>query len=57
LTNDEQGEWDRVLLARFDFTAEAHKRRCLIDGSWIQDACDDLVTEMMRKYNKEKLLF
>jgi proline dehydrogenase len=28
----------------------------LIDGeeSWMQDAADDLVTEMMRKYNKEK---
>jgi proline dehydrogenase len=28
----------------------------LIDGeeSWMQDAADDLVTEMMRKYNKRK---
>jgi proline dehydrogenase len=30
----------------------------LIDGeeSWMQDAADDLVTEMMRKYNKEKAI-
>jgi proline dehydrogenase len=28
----------------------------LIDGEWIQDAADDLVTEMMRKYNKEKAI-
>jgi proline dehydrogenase len=30
----------------------------LIDGeeSWMQDAADELVTEMMRKYNKEKAI-
>jgi proline dehydrogenase len=29
----------------------------LIDEeSWMQDAADDLVTEMMRKYNKEKAI-
>jgi proline dehydrogenase len=30
----------------------------LIDGeeSWMQDAADDLVTDMMRKYNKEKAI-
>jgi proline dehydrogenase len=41
--------------------SEAHKKdvALLIDGeeSWMQDAADDLVTDMMRKYNKEKLLF
>jgi proline dehydrogenase len=60
LTNDEQGEWDRVV-ARFDLIcSEAHKKdvALLIDGeeSWMQDAADDLVTEMMRKYNKEKTI-
>jgi proline dehydrogenase len=26
------------------------------EESWMQDAADDLVTEMMRKYNKEKAI-
>ena len=60
LTSDEQVEWNRVV-ARFDLVcSEAHKKNValLIDGeeSWMQDAADDLVTEMMRKYNKEKTI-
>jgi len=60
LTSKEQEEWDRVV-ARFDLVcSEAHKKNValLIDGeeSWMQDAADDLVTEMMRKYNKEKAI-
>ena len=60
LTPDEQAEWDRVV-ARFDLVcSEAHKKNValLIDAeeSWMQDAADDLVTEMMRKYNKEKAI-
>ncbi|WP_163406985.1 proline dehydrogenase family protein [Flavobacterium ajazii] len=60
LTSAEQSEWDRVV-ARFDqVCSEAHKKdvALLIDGeeSWMQDAADDLVTEMMRKYNKEKAI-
>ena len=60
LTSDEQAEWDRVV-ARFDqVCSEAHKKNValLIDAeeSWMQDAADDLVTEMMRKYNKEKVI-
>ena len=60
LTADEQVEWNRVV-ARFDLVcSEAHKKNValLIDGeeSWMQDAADDLVTEMMRKYNKEKAI-
>ena len=56
----EQEEWNRVV-ARFDqVCSEAHKKdvALLIDGeeSWMQDAADDLVTEMMRKYNKEKAI-
>jgi proline dehydrogenase len=51
-------EWDKVV-ARFDLVcSEAHKNNVslLIDGeeSWMQDAADELVTDMMRKYNKEK---
>ncbi|MGG7034495.1 MAG: proline dehydrogenase family protein [Flavobacterium sp.] len=58
LTADEQAEWDRIKV-RFDkVCSEAHKKdvALLIDAedSWMQDAADDLVTEMMRKYNKEK---
>lgn len=60
LTSEEQAEWDRVV-ARFDqVCSEAHKKNValLIDAeeSWMQDAADDLVTEMMRKYNKEKVI-
>jgi proline dehydrogenase len=60
LTSDEQAEWDRVVV-RFDLVcSEAHKKdvALLIDAeeSWMQDAADDLVTEMMRKYNKEKAI-
>jgi proline dehydrogenase len=60
LIPDEQAEWDRVV-ARFDqVCSEAHKKNValLIDAeeSWMQDAADDLVTEMMRKYNKEKVI-
>ena len=60
LTSEEQAEWDRVV-ARFDLVcSEAHKKNValLIDAeeSWMQDAADDLVTEMMQKYNKEKTI-
>ncbi|MEZ7497909.1 proline dehydrogenase family protein [Flavobacterium sp. Arc3] len=58
LTSKEQEEWDKVV-ARFDLVcSEAHKNNValLIDGeeSWMQDAADELVIDMMRKYNKEK---
>ncbi|SHH53923.1 proline dehydrogenase family protein [Flavobacterium defluvii] len=60
LTPSEQEEWNRVV-ARFDqVCSEAYKKdvALLIDGeeSWMQDAADDLVTDMMRKYNKEKAI-
>jgi proline dehydrogenase len=60
LSPAEQTEWNRVV-ERFDIVCkEAHKNdvALLIDGeeSWMQDAADDLVTEMMRKYNKEKAI-
>ncbi|MFD2943018.1 proline dehydrogenase family protein [Flavobacterium notoginsengisoli] len=60
LSAAEQAEWDRVV-ARFDkICSEAHKKdvALLIDGeeSWMQDAADNLVTDMMRKYNKEKAI-
>ncbi len=60
LSQQEQVEWSRVV-ARFDLVCkEAHEKNVslLIDGeeSWMQDAADDLVTQMMRKYNKEKAI-
>lgn len=60
LTADEQKEWDRVV-ERFDIVCKAaHDKNValLIDAeeSWMQDAADDLVADMMRKYNKEKAI-
>lgn len=60
LTIAEQAEWNRVV-ARFDLICKtAHDKdvALLIDAeeSWMQDPADDLVTEMMRKYNKEKAI-
>ncbi|HNP32296.1 MAG TPA: proline dehydrogenase family protein, partial [Flavobacterium sp.] len=60
LTLEEQKEWNRVI-NRFDTVCKAAYEKdvaLLIDGeeSWMQDAADDLVTEMMRKYNKEKTI-
>ncbi|RAV28228.1 proline dehydrogenase family protein [Sinomicrobium soli] len=58
LTIREQDEWDRVV-NRFDSACrKAHQLdvALLIDAeeSWMQDAADDLVTDMMRKYNRKK---
>ena len=60
LTPEEQMEWDRVV-DRFDLVCnEAHQKKValLIDAeeSWMQDAADELVTNMMRKYNKEQAI-
>ena len=60
LTVQEQKEWDKVV-ARFDMVCKAAFEKdvaLLIDGeeSWMQDAADDIVTDMMRKYNKEKAI-
>jgi len=60
LNETEQAEWNRVI-ERFDTVCKAaHQKNValLIDGeeSWMQDAADALVTDMMRKYNKEKAI-
>ena len=60
LSDAEQAEWDRVK-ERFEIickTAHSKNVALLIDGeeSWMQDAADELVEEMMRKYNKEKAI-
>ena len=60
LTLEEQNEWNRVV-SRFDLICKmAHDKdvALLIDAeeSWMQDAADELVTDMMRKYNKKKAI-
>ncbi|WP_296317528.1 proline dehydrogenase family protein [Winogradskyella sp. UBA3174] len=59
-TKEEQNEWNRVV-ARFDAVcklAEEKEVEVLIDGeeSWMQDAADDLVEDMMSLYNKKKTI-
>lgn len=58
LTTAEIEEWNKVQ-ARFDKVCKASYNNdvaLLIDSeeSWMQDAVDELVTEMMQKYNKVK---
>jgi proline dehydrogenase len=60
LTDLEKAEWNRVE-ARFDKVCKAAYEKnvsLLIDGeeSWMQDAADALVLEMMQKYNKQKAI-
>ncbi|WP_109300738.1 proline dehydrogenase family protein [Aquimarina sp. AU474] len=60
LTPEEEKEWRRIE-ERFDLVCKkAHECdvALLIDGeeSWMQDAADDLVSKMMRKYNKDKAI-
>jgi len=60
LTAEETKEWDRVV-ARYDKVCALAKEKdvkLLIDAeeSWMQDAADDLVADMMRKYNTEKAI-
>ncbi len=60
LSAEEQAEWNKVK-ERFETickTAHAKDVALLIDAeeSWMQDAADDLVEDMMRKYNKEKVI-
>lgn len=60
LSDSENEEWNRVV-ARFDAVCKLAKEKdveVLIDAeeSWMQDAADDLVEDMMRKYNKGKTI-
>ncbi|WP_100611553.1 proline dehydrogenase family protein [Confluentibacter lentus] len=57
-TKKEQEEWDNII-ARYDAICKKGQQNdiaVLIDAeeSWMQDAADDLVTNMMQKYNTEK---
>lgn len=60
LSEDEKLEWNRVV-GRFDAVCKAAHQKdvcLLVDGeeTWMQDAADDLVELMMRKYNTNKAL-
>ncbi|WP_410879252.1 proline dehydrogenase family protein [Myroides sp. DW712] len=59
-TAEEEKEWERIVY-RFNMAckfAYDHDVLLLIDAehSWMQDAADAIVLDMMRKYNKEKAL-
>lgn len=60
LTDIEQAEWQRVLARYEKVCKKAHdlEVQLLIDSeeSWTQDAVDHLVEDMMRKYNKERVI-
>ncbi|MEM9679882.1 MAG: proline dehydrogenase family protein [Bacteroidota bacterium] len=58
LTEEEQAEWNRIV-NRYHKVCQLAKEKdveLLIDAeeSWMQDAADDLVEDMMRQYNTEK---
>ncbi|CAM1356859.1 MULTISPECIES: proline dehydrogenase family protein [Tenacibaculum] len=60
LTTNEKSEWDRVV-NRFHTVCKAAVKKdvpLLIDAeeSWMQDAADDLIEELMEIYNKEKAI-
>ncbi|CAM1365387.1 L-proline dehydrogenase [Tenacibaculum sediminilitoris] len=60
LTPEEKVEWDRVV-ERFHTVCKAAKEKdvpLLIDAeeSWMQDAADDLIEELMEIYNQEKVI-
>lgn len=60
LTSEEKVEWDRVV-ERFHTVCKAAKEKdvpLLIDAeeSWMQDAADNLIEELMEIYNKEKAI-
>jgi len=60
LTVEEEAKWERIKRRFETICKKAHETdvEVLIDGeeSWMQDAADDLVAEMMRQYNTSKVL-
>jgi len=60
LTKDEQDEWNRIV-GRFDAVCKLAKEKdveVLIDGeeSWMQNAADALIEDMMQRYNTDKTI-
>lgn len=60
LSNEEKAEWDRVVKRYDEVCKYAHENNVIMmvdaEESWAQTAVDDLVNEMMAKYNKEKAI-
>ena len=60
LNTSEQKEWDNIKnrVNNICKTAAQHNMRVMFDGeeTWMQDAADDLIEEMMRTYNKDKVI-
>jgi len=59
-TAEEEKEWERIVY-RFNVACKfAYDNDVLLlidaEHSWMQDAADEIVLDMMRKYNKEKAL-
>lgn len=59
-TEEEQKEWNKIL-ERFDLICKRafeENVQILVDAeeSWMQDAADEIVLDMMRKYNKERVI-
>ncbi|MDN3605590.1 proline dehydrogenase family protein [Kaistella yonginensis] len=60
LTTSQKEEWARVIKRYEDVCQMAFDRKVVLmidaEDSWMQDATDDLVNEMMLKFNKEKAI-
>ena len=60
LTNEEKGEWIRVIDRYYTICerAKEYDVPILIDAeeSWMQDAADTLIEELMAKFNKDKAI-
>ncbi len=59
-TDAEQTEWNRIVERFNSICKTAYEKDVLLlidaEESWMQDAADDLVLDMMRAYNKEKCI-
>jgi len=60
LNEEEKVEWQKTKARVEDLCEEAYKQNVRLyadaEESWMQDAADDLMEEMMEKYNKDKAL-
>ncbi len=60
LTDEEKSEWIRVVNRFYTICEKAHEYDVpiLIDAeeSWMQDAADNLIEELMEKFNKERAI-
>jgi proline dehydrogenase len=60
LTKEEQQEWQRVQQRVEDICEAAYQNDIAVmaDGeeTWMQEAADDLIIKMMKKYNREKAI-